>query len=134
MKWFLKEKENHYHKALEDDPNMSERLKKTLKSLDHRGWGNGYVVVPLDHPFASYTEYPHDMLHIHGGITFDCRVKDNNWQEVKDDHPNDLIIGFDTGHYMDTPERWPREEVVRETLELRKQIMFLGKNYKYIDA
>lgn len=94
------------------------------------GWGNGYVVIPKDHPLNGLD---YDTIHdkydidVHGGLTFSAsakELKEENWLpnniEVKD---GDWIIGFDTGHYGDSLSRWPSEEsVIDEANRLAEQI------------
>jgi len=79
-----------------------------------RGWGNGYVFIDFSHPLwgdeAKKELFP---ICIHGGITFSQAVNGNSmWG-----------IGFDTAHYNDTLQNWPKERVELETKELFCQLM-----------
>jgi hypothetical protein len=83
-----------------------------------RGWGNGYVAIPPTHP--AYKMDWDTMLYdidVHGGITYSnfgdgIRAPKNWW-----------VIGFDTSHYGDTMERWPKEAVEAETKRLFCQLL-----------
>jgi len=74
-----------------------------------RGWGNGYVALPPDHPFFG-VDYDKIPVRIH------C---DLDYGEMNGTH---WIVGFSTSHVGDTPEDWPRSRVRDETLSLFKQL------------
>lgn len=94
------------------------------------GYANGYVAVPKDHPFFG-RGYDDVDVEIHGGLTFSC-----SGSKIKTDLPEtevlegclyDLdedwwVFGFDTCHYQDSLENWPREAVIDETLRLKQQL------------
>lgn len=84
-----------------------------LPTIPH-GWGNGYVTIPEWHPFygKNYVDIP---VGAHGGLTFSAPAKDLDWQEIPKNAKNSWIIGFDTCHWGDTLENWPKERVVEET-------------------
>lgn len=84
-----------------------------------RGWGNGYVALPKDHPWygLDYNEIPAD---VHGGLTFGQLASD--WSEQFDFDPESWVIGFDTAHFGDNLNVWPKESVVEETLRLFEQV------------
>jgi len=94
------------------------RNKWTLEHSLERGWGNGYVAIPPTHP--AYKMDWDTMLYdidVHGGITYNdfgdgIRAPKNWW-----------VIGFDTGHYGDTMERWSKEAVEAETKRLFCQLL-----------
>jgi hypothetical protein len=85
------------------------------------GWGNGYVILPINHPFHGA---PYDVINnfvsVHGGLTYSNRADDGHagW-----------CVGFDTAHLADTKERWPREAVLAETERLMEQLISLGRKY-----
>src|ERR1043165_3488178 len=95
------------------------------------GWGNGYVVIPKDHPLYG-KDYDAVDLDVHGGITFAEKVNEHlleNWGQ----HPEcegkltreDIgkwVFGFDTAHYGDDLETWPYERVLEETSKLYSQL------------
>ena len=94
------------------------------------GYANGYVAVPKDHPFFG-KGYDDVDINIHGGLTFatsgDNICKDFSETEVLEGCLYDLdknwwVFGFDTCHYMDNLDNWPREAVIDETLNLKKQL------------
>lgn len=90
-----------------------------LDSFISRGWGNGYVILPKNHPFHG-VDYNilNDYVDAHGGLTYSDFNKENEW-----------MVGFDTAHYMDTLQRWPESAVLEETERLRDQLETLGEKY-----
>jgi hypothetical protein len=87
-----------------------------------RGWGNGYVAIPPSHP--AYKMYPgdnfvYDSCVVHGGLTH-AAFGDGI------DAPKDWwVFGFDTNHFGDTIENWPKEAVIEETMNLFWQLVEL---------
>jgi hypothetical protein len=108
MIWYIIEKENK---------NIYPNLVRGNVFVS-RGWGNGYVAVPPTHP-ACKMDY-HNMLYdidVHGGITYfdfgDGVNAPKDW----------WVIGFDTSHYNDSIEKWPKEAVEAETKKLFCQLL-----------
>ena len=98
--------------------------------VSRHGWGNGYAVIFKGHPMygKSYNEIPID---VHGGLTFSHDVNSLNresFPEITDEMKDGWMIGFDTAHYSDDMERWPKEEVKRETEHLKSQLVKLLKD------
>lgn len=94
------------------------------------GYANGYVAVPRDHPFFG-KDYGDVDIEVHGGLTFAAPgsniSKDLPETEVLEGRLYDLdedwwVFGFDTCHYSDSLENWPREAVIEETLNLKRQL------------
>lgn len=94
------------------------------------GYANGYVAVPRDHPFFG-KDYDDVDIEAHGGLTFAAPgsniSKDLPETEVLEGCLYDLdedwwVFGFDTCHYSDSLENWPREVVIEETLNLKRQL------------
>lgn len=120
MIWYIIEKENKTNY-------LTSRI--TGDVLIERGWGNGYVALPPTHPlhlgnldnitnsdiiFKKITLVQN--LNVHGGATYS-----NLGDGVK--APKDWwVIGFDTAHYGDTIENWPKEAVEAETKKLFCQL------------
>jgi hypothetical protein len=94
-----------------------------------RGWGNGYLVLLKDHPlWGIHYDVINDSHHLgaHGGWTFSQSynkmkkqsskfITDESHLEINDD---DWIIGFDTSHYDDRLDNWPKEKVFKHIREL----------------
>jgi hypothetical protein len=95
-----------------------------LKQVIKRGWGNGYVAVPPSHVLYKKdydrvyyllegTEYE---INVHRGLTYsdfgDGINASKNW----------WVFGFDTSHYDDNLENWPKERVIEETKKLLWQL------------
>lgn len=98
---------------------------KRIGSMDF-GWGNGYVIIPKGHHLhgKSYNEIHVD---IHGGLTF-SELIDEDVAEVfgmDKKHTGSWLVGFDTCHYGDTLEKWPKEKVQEEADLLKKRIDLL---------
>lgn len=90
-----------------------------------RGWGNGYVAVPPSHCmhgvdydrlYYLFEDRP-NQISVHGGLTYsdfgDGEHAPKNW----------WVFGFDTAHYRDTIEKWPKEAVEAETKRLFCQLL-----------
>ena len=96
-----------------------------------RGWGNGYVIINSTHPLfgKDYTESCTSTIEAHGGITFSgigSSLGDHLPGKFKG--CEDLwVFGFDTAHYGDTKENWPKEAVIAETDRLREQLLKMYK-------
>jgi hypothetical protein len=98
-----------------------------LPGMRH-GWGNGYVVIPKGHPMYGkhYDEVPID---VHGGLTFSGSANDFPFPESTDEMKDGWVFGFDTAHYNDNMERWPKEAVERETENLKSQFVELSPDF-----
>lgn len=83
-----------------------------------KGWGQGYAIIPPKHP--CYGIIPD--VEVHGGLTFSEYAKDVDWPEISAEDKDGFIIGFDTLHAWDTPERWPKERVEAEAKYLAEQL------------
>lgn len=98
-----------------------------LSGMNH-GWGNGYVVIFKGHPMYG-KHYMDDevLVDVHGGLTFSGCANDfpGTTEEMKDG----WVFGFDTAHYSDTMERWPKEAVERETENLKSQFIELSPDF-----
>lgn len=98
-----------------------------LHSLVTCGWGNGYVVIPADHPFALVGyEDASRTIDAHGGFTYAEVITRATLTGPFEDHLNDThlgmtIFGFDTGHYGDNLKNWNKFAVKVETLRVLKQ-------------
>ena len=110
------------NKRLEGIPHM---LLNFLSGITAHGWGNGYIMLPKDHPWYiwitsnpektpgnRYTNAYRLNVDIHGGITYGDYDENNNYW-----------IGFDTLHTRDNMETWPREKVEEATLLLFSQAL-----------
>lgn len=91
------------------------------------GWGNGYVIIPKGHPFhgKSYDDINLD-IEVHGGLTFAEPAKEIDWECIDKKDKDGWVVGFDTAHYDDNPDRWTKEAVQSETDRLVEQL----KNHK----
>lgn len=90
------------------------------------GWGNGYVIIPKEHPLykVDYNEL-YDTIDVHGGLTFSRFVEAG--QQPWDLSKKSWVIGFDTDHYGDTLENCPKEYVIDEIKNMIEQLKKLDK-------
>lgn len=87
------------------------------------GWGNGYVLIPRDHPLYE-KQWNEIEINTHYSITFSEKVDLElmlNCGLVMDDLDM-WMIGFDTVHFRDTLESWPKERVQLEADSLLSKI------------
>jgi len=87
-----------------------------------RGWGNGYVAVPPTHPLhlEDITQDKISLvqsLDVNGGVTYNdhgdgVHAPEDWW-----------VFGFDTSHFGDIIEKWPKEAVEAETKRLYCQLL-----------
>lgn len=86
-----------------------------------RGEANGYVILPVDHPFYGLDhDFVNQYVTVHGGLTY------SSWE--KNGH-NGYCYGFDTLHLSDTAEKWSRDAVYEEAIRLMEQFNKLATEY-----
>jgi hypothetical protein len=90
-----------------------------------RGWGNGYVLIPVGHPM--HGKYYDDIdVEVHGGLTFSELAEENmkEWSggKIIDEDLGSWIVGFDTAHYGDNETNWGFQNVEAETIRLKEQL------------
>jgi hypothetical protein len=90
------------------------------KFIMKRGWGNGYVAISPSHCLYGKGENSlsvNGKIKVHGGLTYaqhgDGDYAPKNW----------WVFGFDTSHYTDNLENWPKERVIEETIRLFWQLL-----------
>jgi hypothetical protein len=107
---------------------LSSRVTEDI--LIEKGWGNGYVAVPPAHPLylgSLDTVTDNELiakkisavgsLDVNGGITY------NDFGDGKNAPKDWWVFGFDTAHFGDTIEKWPKEAVEAETKRLFSQLL-----------
>jgi hypothetical protein len=90
-------------------------IESRMPSFFSRGWGNGYVKIPKDHPLhgQSYVDSNEiNSLDVPGGVTY----------SEKDDEDGGWVIGFDTAHSFNNPITHDRFYVMRKTTDLLLQL------------
>lgn len=103
-------KESKLHAEIEA---MKAQMESSITNpIFEQGWGNGYVYIHRD--LMDIEDVPKivDEIPVHYGASFDSWQEDNTY----------FCVGFDTGHYGDTPETWTKEAVEKETIEWFKNI------------
>jgi hypothetical protein len=113
MKWYLLENEDKRKY-------LSSRVTQDI--LIEKGWGNGYVAVPPTHPLhlGNITQEKISLvqnLDVNGGITY------NDYGDGIHAPKDWWVFGFDTAHFGDTIEKWPKEAVEDETKRLFCQLL-----------
>ena len=89
------------------------------------GWGNGYVLIPKGHP-AWGKHYDDIDVDVHEGLTFAQDVTPKlmeHFSGLSDEDMGMWCVGFDTAHYGDNIENWPKRMVEAETEYLKNQLM-----------
>mgnify|MGYP003651145990 CR=1 FL=1 len=115
MKWYVLENEDKRKY-------LSSRVSEDI--LYEKGWGNGYVAVSPTHPLhlGNITQIKISLvqsLNVNGGITY------NDYGDGKYAPKDWWVFGFDTSHFGDTIEKWPKEAVEAETMSLFWQLIEL---------
>lgn len=90
------------------------------------GWGNGYVIVPENHPLHGFDyNIANGYVKVHGGLTFSELCDDYYIKRfsLEEDDIGKWIFGFDTAHCGDDEVRWPEAAVQAETDYLLAQIV-----------
>ena len=100
------------------------------------GWGNGYVLLPHNHPF--YGKHYDDIgVGVHGGLTFSDYFDADHFLEWIGNREFDgdvtlenykkfdnwWMIGFDTAHAGDNLSTCSKEYVISETNEMIEQCL-----------
>ena len=88
------------------------------------GWGNGYVAVPPSHPLWGIAYGNIDEIDVHGGLTYaELNINSAMYKRFSEIPDNYWVFGFDTRHWDDTEEKWPKKAVEAETKRLFCQLM-----------
>ena len=75
------------------------------------GWGNGYVLLPPEHPMYN-VDYEDINVEVHGGLTYSATQAETGlW-----------MLGFDTGHLDDNQTNCDKDYVREQTNLLRIQL------------
>jgi hypothetical protein len=88
------------------------------------GWGNGYVVIPPEHPLYNVQCENMD-VEVHGGLTLSKKITNGTLELFPALDVSDLgcwLVGFDTAHYGDDGYKWSMEAVQMETERLVLQL------------
>ena len=103
---------------------MKKEIKTFVRPIDwlgtvETGWGNGYAIIPKDHPYygKDYDDIP---ISVHGGLTFGDPAKNCNWEECPEN--KGFVIGFDCAHSGDSLANWDKDAVIVETDRLKEQL------------
>jgi len=107
-----------------------------LSGMDF-GWGNGYVLLPKNHPLygEDYDAVSVNTIDIHGGLTYGCEFDSNhfikwiNSREIDGDVTMNnyqkfngyWMFGFDTSHLGDSLLTCPKSYVMSQTINLLEQ-------------
>jgi hypothetical protein len=124
-------------------------LFRLYPSMLEFGWGNGYILLPTNHPLYKKPYDDINDIRVHGGLTYgqlfnsdsflkwidglsiDGDVTLDNYEKFN----NYWMIGFDTSHYGDNKENCNKEYVIRQSEYLIDQCLddkIEGvKKYKY---
>lgn len=100
-------------------------LRENTWSFGPHGWGNGYVILPKEHPChgMDYDDIP---VNVHGCLTYGEPLNRNNFPTIEANE-DVFIVGFDTAHDCDNQANWTKEDVLLETENLRNQLEKIWK-------
>ncbi|WP_338761936.1 hypothetical protein WAF17_16585 [Bernardetia sp. ABR2-2B] len=100
------------------------------------GSANGYVIIEKSHFLHGYNcdeiQEIIPNLNVHGGINmslsqdlFEYMYIESpyNVKQVFEEYEDGWIVGFDTMHLGDTPDKWTEEKVLEEAENLKKQLL-----------
>jgi len=114
---------------------MRKEMSSYLSSWEF-GWGNGYVLLPPNHPFYGI-DYDNIPVNVHGGLTYGQKFDSKNFSEWLRNLKSfgDLtldnckkfdgywMIGFDTAHFGDNEINCSRNFVSNEVADLLEQCL-----------
>jgi hypothetical protein len=109
--------------VLESEDKRKYMISTTTENIFiEKGWGNGYVAVPPTHPLhlGNITQEKISLvqsLDVNGDITY------NDYGDGVHAPKDWWVFGFDTAHFGDTIEKWPKEAVEDETKRLFCQLL-----------
>lgn len=96
-----------------DDTMYIVSFPKNCRNLN-MGWGNGYVRIPSNNKYYRCSmELLNELIDVEGGITY-AEMEGEFW-----------VVGFGTALYWHSILSWPKSRVIKETKNLKKQL--LGK-------
>ena len=94
--------------------------------IAERGWGNGYAIVPKgNHLYGKSTSEVHAMLSKRSDIKLYSEITFSGTMNYEGKQYSS--IGFDTNHFGDTIEKWPKEKVEEYARKLASVV--IGYNY-----
>lgn len=100
------------------------------------GTHNGYVILDRNHPISGmyYSDIDEKYdIEVHGGITFADQLSifkhstDLSKTPELLDYQDYWVIGFDTQHADDNPEKWNAESTLKETERFAEQLMKINQ-------
>lgn len=109
---------------------ISEPQRKIFMKMMEVGWGNGYALIPIGHPLhgKNYEEID-EFVSVHGGLTFSNLIDADLIRHfnLEEEDIGKWCVGFDTCHFEDNIQRWPKEFVQAEADSLARQL----ENYAF---
>lgn len=109
---------------------IPEPHRKIFMKMMEVGWGNGYVLIPIGHPLhgKNYEEID-EFVSVHGGLTFSNLIDADLIRHfnLEEEDIGKWCVGFDTCHFEDNIQRWPKEFVQAEADRLARQL----ENYAF---
>ena len=122
IKWFVKENDWLFK-------NVPEEMRTVHMKMMEVGWGNGYALIPLGHPYHG-VHYDDIDISVHGGLTYSSFVSSDQIAmfHLDSEDLGKWCVGFDTSHYEDSIERWPKFAVEAEAKNLSEQLEVYAEN------
>ena len=101
------------------------------------GIANAYIYIPYSKEIERISNlnsdmYPFECCHVHGGVTYGSVVEGIPSQfhcpyskvlTEKEWTSKYIVLGWDTNHYNDTPDRWTYRSIIEENEQLANQIL-----------
>lgn len=87
------------------------------------GWGNGYILIPMEHELHNI-HYDNIDIEAYCGLTFSEIITEDridSWK-LSEDMLGMWAIGFDTAHYGDTKSNRSKDWVLIETYRLMMRV------------
>lgn len=90
------------------------------------GWGNGYVIIPITHPFAGTKKYTEGIEGCQE-IFYSKPVEEKaHWEEIDNSDYGMWLLGFHSGNKFEDGIEITKEYIEKETIKLRDALMKLG--------
>ena len=89
------------------------------------GWGNGYALIPIGHKFhGQHYDTVNEFVSVHGGLTYSKLItrETAEFWKLDEEDIGKWCVGFDTCHFEDTLQHWPKQRVQEEANRLAQQL------------
>lgn len=91
------------------------------------GWGNGYVLIPRNHPLhGKHYDEINKHVAVHGGLTYSriINARAIKYFGLTKRHLGKWMVGFDTMYYEDNKRNCSRGYVLQQTYLLKEELKY----------